>query len=193
MGDILYARQYGDNQLRVKVGKMLPSRDHLEGPRGAERGGWAFDKAAPVRYKKHYHDSPGDSPLLHSNETAALGRRSDFRDIDRDLRRADTNTETVDNATNDEHGDVLRRSGDNRANDPDDCTEHDGFLATKAVRDEARAERGEPGAASHRGGDAALDIRARAFAWDRALVEVVEVVFGGDAVIDVNECLTGEL
>lgn len=127
------------------------------------------------------HDAPGDGPLLHANETAALRRRSDLRDVDRDLRRADTNAEAVDDATDDEHGDVLRRSGDNRANDPDDCTEHDSLLAAEAVRDEARAERGEPGAAGHRGGDAALDIRARALARNRALVEVVEVVFGGDA------------
>lgn len=129
------------------------------------------------------HDAPGDGPLLHANETAALGRRSNLRDVDRDLRRADTNAEAVDDATDDEHGDVLRCSSDNRANDPDDCTEHDGLLAAEAVRDEARAERGEPGAAGHRGGDAALDIGARTLARNRALVEVVEVVFGGDAAI----------
>lgn len=58
---------------------------------------------------------------------------------------------------------------------------HDSLLAPKHVRDEAGAQGGEPGATRHRGGDASLDIRARAATLDGALVEVAEVALGGDA------------
>jgi hypothetical protein len=88
-------------------------------------------------------------PLLHADKPTTLGWRGDLRDVDRNLSRADTNAEAVDDATDDKHGDVLRGSRDGRANDPDHSADHDGFLATKEVRDVTRAERCEPGAGGH--------------------------------------------
>jgi hypothetical protein len=128
--------------------------------------GWCF----------HLH-----SPLLHADKPTTLGRRGDLGDVDRDLSRADTNAEPVDDATDDKHGDVLRGSRDGRANDPDHSADHDSFLATKDVRDVTRAERCEPGAGGHRRGDAALNIGARALTRHVSLVEVAEVVLGGNA------------
>jgi hypothetical protein len=128
--------------------------------------GWCF----------HLH-----GPLLHADKSTTLGRRGDLGDVDRNLSRADTNAETIDDATDDEHGDVLGSSRDGRANDPDHSADHDGFLATKDVRNVTRAERCEPGAGGHRRGDAALNIGARALTRHISLVEVAEVVLGGDA------------
>jgi hypothetical protein len=88
-------------------------------------------------------------PLLHADKPTTLGRRGDLRDVDRDLSGADTNAEAVDDATDDKHGDVLRGSRDSRANDPDHSADHNGFLATKEVRDVTRAERCEPRASGH--------------------------------------------
>ena len=61
---------------------------------------------------EHDHDTPGDGPLLAANETATLGRRRNLRDVDRDLSRADTNGQTVDDTTHNQHGDVLSRTSD---------------------------------------------------------------------------------
>jgi len=59
-----------------------------------------------------------DSPLLRANKTAALGWWCDLRDVDRDLCRADTNAEPIDDTADDEHGDVLRGRDDDAADDP---------------------------------------------------------------------------
>ena len=159
------------------------SRDHLESPRNTEGGGGAFDEAAAVGDVEHDHDAPGDGPLLRADETTALGGRSELRDVDRDLGRADAYAEAVDDATDDEHGDVLRRRDDDAPDDPDDGAEHDGLLAAECIGDVTRAERGEPGATGHRGGDPALNIGARALALDGSLVEVAEIVLGSDTLL----------
>jgi hypothetical protein len=129
-----------------------------------------------MKFALHLH-----SPLLHADKATALRRRRKLRNVDRNLSGADANAETVDDATDDEHGDVLRCGRDDGADNPDDSADHDGFLTTQDVGDVTRAERSEPRAAGHRRGDAALDIGSRALARDIALVEVAEVVLGGNA------------
>jgi len=172
-------------------------RNHLKCPRNAERGGGTADELAGVGDVEHDHDSPGDGPLLRAHQATTLGRRRQFRDVDRDLGRADSDAEAVDDATNDEHGDVLRGGHDNAADYPDDGAEHDGFLAAEGVGDVTRAERGEPGSTRHGGSDSALNIRARAVAFTRALIKVTAVVFGGNAELMLAtasiDCVGGKL
>lgn len=80
--------------------------DHLESP-GSTEGTSPIDERASVTDIEHYHDSPGNCPLLCADELSSLAWRSDLRDVDRDLSGTDANTEAVDYATDDEHGDVL--------------------------------------------------------------------------------------
>lgn len=64
---------------------------------------------------------------------------------------------------------------------PDKGTKHDGLLSAEFVGHEARNERPEPGATSHRRGDAALDTGFRAFAGATAgLIEVALVLLCAD-------------
>lgn len=49
---------------------------------------------------EHDHDAPGDGPLLSTNESSSFGGRRDFGDVYRYLCRADTNTEAVDDTSN---------------------------------------------------------------------------------------------
>ena len=69
---------------------------------------------------------------------------------------------------------------DDASDDPDDGTDHDGLLATKAVRDESGDERRQPGATGHGSSDAALNVGPWTDAFLRALVEVAEVGWGGN-------------
>lgn len=67
---------------------------------------------------EHDHDTPGDSPLLCADETTTLGGWSQFGDVDGDLSRTDTDRETVDDAPDDEHSDVLGSASDGRTDAP---------------------------------------------------------------------------
>lgn len=69
---------------------------------------------------EHNHDAPSNGPLLSTDETTTLGWWSNLRDVDRDLSRAYTDAEAVDDATDDQHWDVLRSRHNDAANDPDD-------------------------------------------------------------------------
>jgi hypothetical protein len=81
----------------------------------------------------------GDGPLLKTDEFSSLAWKRDFGDIDRDLGRADADTEAVDNTANDEHGDVLRGADDDASNDPDNGSDLIGGLACR-VRTHVRIE-----------------------------------------------------
>ena len=60
-----------------------------------------------VDMQKLTHYSPGDGPLLSTDKTTTLRWRRELGYVDRDLGRADTDAQAVDNSANDEHGDVL--------------------------------------------------------------------------------------
>lgn len=81
-----------------------------------------------------------DRPLLGSYNTTAAGGRSEFRDVDRDLSGADTDRETVDEATDDEHADVLSGAGDDGTNDPDGTTDLNSPATTELIRKVTRDE-----------------------------------------------------
>lgn len=84
-----------------------------------------------------YYLPPGNGPLLETNELASHARQRDFREIDGDLSRADTDTEAVDHTTDDEHGNVLRGGDDDASNDPDDSSDLDSDLACE-IRTQVR-------------------------------------------------------
>ena len=105
----------------------------------------------------HDQDTPGNGPLLRSNDAATLTGRCQFGDVNRDLGGANTHGQTVDESTNDEHGDVLGRTDEDGADTPDDGTRLDGSLATKNVREEAGKQGANEGSARHGGSDATLN------------------------------------
>lgn len=131
------------------------SGNHLKRPRNAEGGGRAANERAPVgdvdcdgkisnlsqtssqcslrSRLTHDHDAPSDCPLLHAHEATALRRRCDLGNVDWNLSRTDADTEAIDDATDDEHGDVLRGGCDDRTNHPDHSTDHDSLLAAEDV------------------------------------------------------------
>jgi hypothetical protein len=74
---------------------------------------------------------PGDGPLLKTNELSSLAWRRNFRNVDWNLSRTDTDTEAINHTANDEHGNVLRGADDDASNDPDDGSDLDCNLAWK--------------------------------------------------------------
>jgi len=91
--------------------------NHLQTPWDTESSG-AVDVGATVRDVEHDHDAPGDGPLLGTDETSTLRRWSDLGDVDWDLSGADTDTETVDDTSDNEHANVLGRADNDAADDP---------------------------------------------------------------------------
>ena len=110
------ARGFGEE---AHADEEKDGRDHLDTPRDAECGG-AVDFRAAVGNVEHDHDAPGDSPLLSPDQTASLAWWSQFRDVYRDLGRADADAETVYEAADDQHSDVLGGTDDDGADDPVD-------------------------------------------------------------------------
>ena len=96
-------------------------RDHLDAP-GDTEGGRAVDLGAAVGYVEHDHDAPGDGPLLGADQTTSLARWSQLGDVHGDLGRADADTDTVDEAADDQHADVLGCTNDDGADDPVDMS-----------------------------------------------------------------------
>ena len=92
-------------------------------------GGWAI--------LEHDQDTPSDGPLLRTHETTTFARRSQLGDVDGNLRGADTDTEAIDDASHDKHGDVLGSADDDGANDPEDSSDHDSLLSAQDIREEA--------------------------------------------------------
>ena len=83
-------------------------------------------------------------------------RLTQLSHIHGDLSGADSDTEAVDEATSNEHADVLRSTDDDRADTPDDCTNLNGALAAKDIRKEATGDRTAERPARHGSSDATL-------------------------------------
>ena len=79
-------------------------------------------------------------PLLRAYYTPSLGRRRKLSDINGDLGGADADGETVDEATDDEHTDVLGSTRDDGTYDPDGTANLDSTAATKLICEIARNE-----------------------------------------------------
>jgi hypothetical protein len=112
--------------------------------------GWWIDSA--------YHDqnTPCDSPLLGSNDTSTLGRRSQLGDVDGNLGRADTDRDTVNEATSNQHADVLCSTRDDGANDPNGAADLDCATTTELVGEITRDEGTDEGTTGHGSCDATL-------------------------------------
>jgi len=131
---------------------------------------------------EHYHDTPRDRPLLSSYEPSSKSWWCQFGYIDGDLRWADSDAQTVDNATNNEHGNILRRRDDNTSNAPDNCADHNRFLSPQEVGDKTRDESAKPTTTSHGRGDTALNARIRTRTWSiRIQASLIKVATIGAA------------
>ena len=73
---------------------------------------------SPRNLLEHNHDTPGNGPLLGPDEPTTLARRCQFRDVNGDLSGADADTESVDDAANNQHANVLRSTDKNRPDAP---------------------------------------------------------------------------
>lgn len=93
------------------------SGNHLQAPGKPERS-VAVDIGTAIANEIHDQDAPCDGPLLKRDDTATLGWWRDLGDVDRYLSRTDTDTETVDNTTDDQHWNVNSGAAENRANYP---------------------------------------------------------------------------
>jgi hypothetical protein len=117
----------------------------------------------------------------------------------------DADGETIDDATEDQHTDVLRGTDESGTDNPtqkyqrivaiyspkmvlpDDTTEHDSLLAAKNIRDEARDESTKPGTSRHGRSHTTLADTGHAAAlllvveW-RAVGALVEVAFEPESV-----------
>lgn len=99
--------------------------------------------------------------------------------------RADTDGDTVDEAADDEHGDVLRSTGDDGADDPDDGANLDSSFASKLVGEIAREKGTTERTTRHGRGDTTLDVSRGTRATIRIVgvggpfIEVAAVLLGG--------------
>jgi hypothetical protein len=121
--------------------------EHLKTPGNAEGRG-ASDEAAAIGNVEHDHDTPGDSmgprsarisgnsepqfhlrPLLATDQTTSDFRARNLSDVDRDLGTANTDCQTVDESSHDQHTDVLRGTGNDRSDNPEsDFSGHSGIV-----------------------------------------------------------------
>lgn len=61
---------------------------------------------------------PCDCPLLKPHKASSFRRRCNFTKIHWYLSRADADRQSVDESSYNQHGDILRRADNNRANAP---------------------------------------------------------------------------
>lgn len=98
--------------------------DHLQGPWDTPVGGAVVvplvlaNLGTAVGDVVHDENTPGNGPLLETNEATALGGRRDLGNVDWDLGGFDTDRDTVDDTGKDEHALVLCGGAENGADDP---------------------------------------------------------------------------
>ena len=100
--------------------------------------------------------TPGNGPLLGTDDSASLRRLSQLRYVDGHLRTADADGEAVDETANDQLADAVGSRSDQTADAPDDGTDLDCATTAKEIGDETGHQRADEGTAGHGGGDAAL-------------------------------------
>lgn len=129
----------------------------------------------------HDQNTPGDGPLLRADETTTLGGRRKLRDIDRNLGGLNSDAETVDDSSGNEHTHVLGSAYDDGADNPNrmltttvqyqlhpnhdhlpkNTTNHNSILPTKTIRNETRDKSTEPRATGHGSGNTTLSQGAK--------------------------------
>lgn len=81
----------------------------------------SFEEGASIANVEHDEDTPGDSPLLATDESSTLRWWCNLGDIDGNLSGADSDRETVDDTSDDKHRNVLGSADDNGAKNPVDA------------------------------------------------------------------------
>jgi hypothetical protein len=117
----------------------------------------------------HNQNATSNGPLLCSHDTATLTRWGKLGDIYWDLGGADTDGQTVDESADDEHGNVLRSTNQDRGEAPDHGTDLDGSLAAKDVRGESGKQSADKRCARHGCRDTTLNRSS----WARAVLGVI--------------------
>jgi hypothetical protein len=155
-------------------------RYHLKTPWDAERR-VAVDVRAPKLNEVLQEDAPCDGPLLHRDQTAADGGCSDLRLVQRNSSRGQTDSDTRDDTTCDEHSTVLHEVGksvlhlsgtrkkaayhcsalQDTADNPDPTGDDDDLLTPDLVCKVTDNERADERACGHGGDDCALGVRSR--------------------------------
>lgn len=82
------------------------TRNELDSPCSPE-GGLPCNKGTAVTNKVHDENTPLDRPLLDDDDGASLFLLGDFGQVYWDLRRGDTDANTIDEATTDQHGNTV--------------------------------------------------------------------------------------
>lgn len=137
------------------------ARDTLDAPCNAERSR-AFDATdAAVRDEVHDEDAPFDGPLLDTDNASTCLCRGQLSEVDQTLRTRDTNGNATDDTSSNEMTDVLSRALQYGTDDPDECGDLNGTLATYSVTHPASNESTNERASGHGGRDASLFGRAR--------------------------------
>jgi hypothetical protein len=93
---------------------------------------------------------------LRTHHTTTLVRRRKFRNVDGDLGRADTDSDSVDEATSDQHTDILGRTRYDGAYDPYRASNLNGATATQLVCQVSGYEGTTEGTTRHGSRDATL-------------------------------------
>ena len=131
---------------------------------------------------------PSDCPLLSTDNATTLGRGGQFSDIDGNLGRADSDRNAVDEAADDEHGNVLGSARDDGTYDPDDGADLDGTFAAKLIGEVTGDESTTEGTTGHGSGNTTLHVGRGTRATicivgiGRPLVKVAAVLLCGQAV-----------
>ncbi|KAI6756233.1 hypothetical protein HG530_011969 [Fusarium avenaceum] len=100
--------------------------------------------------------TPFDRPLLNTNNTTTNIRRRKLSEVHKNLRTRDTNSDTADDAANNQMGNILRRALESSTGDPEETGNHKSLSSTKAICDYTSDEGADEGSGRHRGCDAAL-------------------------------------
>lgn len=144
----------------------------MDTPRDTE-GSIGIDKRTPILDEVLDQNAPSNSPLLERDNTTTniLGRNLGL--VDRNHHGSKTDSNTVDDTTDDEHADVDRGALDDGTDDPDGCCEHDGTFARDIVAEGSCQKGTKKGACGHGGDDTTLE-------GGRRVVEVVLVALCAD-------------
>lgn len=130
--------------------------------------------------------TPGNGPLLSSDDTSSLTGLSQLGDIDRNLRTADTNGETIDETANDELADAVGGADYDTANTPNDRTNLDRTLTSEPICQDTRDQSAHEGTTRHGSRNTTLRRRCRSCTGailHSALIEEALVLLSAQTVV----------
>lgn len=126
-----------------------------------------------VSSKIHDKDAPLNGPLLNDNNRSSSLFLCNLNQVHRDLGRGNTNTDTVDEATSNEHADTITACLYSCPKQPPKAGKCDGITASDAVGYRTSHYGTNDGASSEGGTDATLSCAGR-------IVKVGDILLGSD-------------